>query len=124
MLKLLLTWYKRWGLRYGRKQIHVVMKTEGGSAMTKADIVERIYEKVGFSKKEATDVVESIFEIIKSHLEQGEKIKISGFGNFVLNSKRPRKGRNPQTGEEIVISGRRVLSFKPSPVLKKVINPV
>ncbi len=124
MLKLLLTWYKRWGLRYGRKQIHVVMKTEGGSAMTKADIVERIYEKVGFSKKEATDVVESIFEIIKGHLEQGEKIKISGFGNFVLNSKRPRKGRNPQTGEEIVISGRRVLSFKPSPVLKKVINPV
>ena len=124
MLKLLLTWYKRWGLRYGRKQIHVVMKTEGGSAMTKADIVERIYEKVGFSKKEATDVVESIFEIIKGHLEQGEKIKISGFGNFVLNSKRPRKGRNPQTGEEIVISGRRVLSFKPSPVLKKIINPV
>ncbi|HJY83324.1 MAG TPA: integration host factor subunit alpha [Candidatus Binatia bacterium] len=92
--------------------------------MTKADIVERIYEKVGFSKKEATDVVESIFEIIKGHLEQGEKIKISGFGNFVLNTKRPRKGRNPQTGEEIVISGRRVLSFKPSPVLKKAINPL
>ncbi|HEV8711359.1 MAG TPA: integration host factor subunit alpha [Candidatus Binatia bacterium] len=92
--------------------------------MTKADIVERIYEKVGFSKKEATDVVESIFEIIKGHLAQGEKIKISGFGNFVLNTKRPRKGRNPQTGEEIVISGRRVLSFKPSPVLKKAINPL
>ncbi len=92
--------------------------------MTKADIVERIYEKVGFSKKEATDVVESIFEIIKGHLEQGKKVKISGFGNFVLNTKRPRKGRNPQTGEEIVISGRRVLSFKPSPVLKKAINPL
>lgn len=92
--------------------------------MTKADIVERIYEKVGFSKKEATDVVESIFELIKEHLERGEKVKISGFGNFVLNSKRPRKGRNPQTGEEIVISGRRVLSFKPSPVLKKTINPL
>ncbi len=91
--------------------------------MTKADIVERIYEKVGFSKKEATDVVESIFEIIKGHLEDGEKVKISGFGNFVINAKRPRKGRNPQTGEEIVISGRRVLSFKPSPVLKKAINP-
>jgi integration host factor subunit alpha len=101
-----------------------VVKTERGSGMTKADIVERIYEKVGFSKKEATDVVESIFEIIKGHLEQGEKIKISGFGNFVLNTKRPRKGRNPQTGEEIVISGRRVLSFKPSPVLKKAINPL
>lgn len=91
--------------------------------MTKADIVERIYEKVGFSKKEATDVVESIFEIIKGRIEQSEKVKISGFGNFVINAKRPRKGRNPQTGEEITISGRRVLSFKPSPVLKKAINP-
>jgi integration host factor subunit alpha len=91
--------------------------------MTKADIVERIYEKVGFSKKEATDVVESIFELLKGRLEQGEKVKVSGFGNFIINAKRPRKGRNPQTGEEIVISGRRVLSFKPSPVLKKAINP-
>ena len=92
-------------------------------AMTKAEIVERIYEKVGFSKKEATEVVEAIFEIIKAHLEKGEKVKISGFGNFVVHDKRPRKGRNPQTGDEIVITGRRVLSFKPSQVLKKTINP-
>ncbi len=91
-------------------------------AMTKAEIVERIYEKVGFSKKEATEVVEAIFEIIKRRLEQGEKVKISGFGNFVVHTKRPRKGRNPQTGEEIIISGRRVLAFKPSQVLKKTIN--
>jgi len=91
--------------------------------MTKADIVERIYEKVGFSKKEATDVVEAIFELLKGRLQQGEKVKISGFGNFIINAKRPRKGRNPQTGDEIIISGRRVLSFKPSPVLKKSINP-
>ena len=90
--------------------------------MTKADLVERIYEKVGFSKKEATEVVESIFEVVKNRLEQGEKVKISGFGNFVVNEKRPRKGRNPQTGEEIVISGRRVLTFKASQVLKKVMN--
>lgn len=95
---------------------------EGKRSLTKADIVERIYDKVGFSKKEATDVVESIFAIIKRHLEQGDKIKISGFGNFVINAKRPRKGRNPQTGEEIIISGRRVLSFKASPVLKKAMN--
>ena len=96
-------------------------------AMTKAEIVERIYEKVekdGFSKKEAAEVVEAIFEVIKRHLERGEKVKISGFGNFVVHTKRPRKGRNPQTGEEIVISGRRVLSFKPSQVLKKTINAV
>ena len=58
--------------------------------MTKADIVERIYEKVGFSKKEATEVVESIFEMVNRRLERGEKVKISGFGNFVVNEKRPR----------------------------------
>ena len=91
--------------------------------MTKGDIVERIYDKVGFSKKEANDVVESIFEILKQRLEKGEKVKISGFGNFVVNEKRPRKGRNPQTGEEIIITGRRVLTFKASQVLKKSMNP-
>lgn len=90
--------------------------------MTKADLVERIYDRVGFSKKEAAEVVESIFEIIKGRLEAGEKVKISGFGNFVIHDKRPRKGRNPQTGAEIVISGRRVLTFKPSQVLKRTIN--
>ena len=90
--------------------------------MTKGDIVERIHEKVGFSKKEAGDIVESIFEIIKTRLERGEKVKISGFGNFVVNQKRPRKGRNPQTGEEIIISGRSVLTFKTSQVLKNSMN--
>ena len=90
--------------------------------MTKGDIVERIYDKVGFSKKEANDVVESIFEVIKQRLEHGEKVKISGFGNFIVNQKRPRKGRNPQTGEEIIITGRRVLTFKASHVLKKSMN--
>lgn len=90
--------------------------------MTKADIIARIYEKVGFSKKEATDVVEATFEIIKGSLEKGEKVKISGFGNFVVNTKRPRKGRNPQTGDEIVIAGRKVLTFKPSQILKKNLN--
>jgi integration host factor subunit alpha len=90
--------------------------------MTKADIVEHIYERVGFSKKESAELVERVFDIIKETLARGEKVKISGFGNFVINEKRPRKGRNPQTGDEIVISGRRVLSFKPSQVLKRTIN--
>lgn len=90
--------------------------------MTKAEIVEQIYERVGFSKKEAAELVEKVFEIIKETLARGEKVKISGFGNFVINTKRPRKGRNPQTGEEITITGRRVLTFKPSQVLKKTIN--
>lgn len=90
--------------------------------VTKADIVERIHEKIGFSKKEASDVVEGIFSIIKESLERGEKIKVSGFGNFLVNTKRPRKGRNPQTGDEILITGRRVLTFKASHVLKKSMN--
>lgn len=90
--------------------------------MTKAEIIARIYEKVGFSKKDATDVVEATFEIIKGCLEKGEKVKVSGFGNFVVNTKRPRKGRNPQTGDEIIIAGRKVLTFKPSQILKKSLN--
>lgn len=90
--------------------------------MTKADIVERIHERARASKKDASDVVDAVFEIIKSRLERGEKVKLSGFGNFVVHEKRPRKGRNPQTGEEIVISGRRVLSFKASQILKSTIN--
>jgi integration host factor subunit alpha len=90
--------------------------------MTKADIIERIHERVGFSKKEASEVVESVFEVMKNRLEEGDTVKLSGFGKFVINDKVPRKGRNPQSGEEIVITGRRVLSFKPSQVLKKTIN--
>jgi integration host factor subunit alpha len=90
------------------------------TTVTKADLVDQIYDRIGCSKKEATDMVESVFEIIKLRLERGEKVKISGFGNFVISEKRPRKGRNPQTGGEIVISGRRVMTFKPSQVLKKV----
>ena len=90
--------------------------------MTKAEIITRIYEKIGFSKKDATDVVEATFDIIKSSLEKSEKVKISGFGNFVVNIKRPRKGRNPQTGDEIVIVGRKVLTFKASQILKKSLN--
>jgi integration host factor subunit alpha len=92
--------------------------------MTKADIIARIYEKVGFSKKDATDIVEATFEIIKDCLENGEKVKISGFGNFVVNTKRPRRGRNPQTGDEITIVGRKVLTFKPSQILKKNLNTI
>ena len=91
--------------------------------MTKADIIEAVYEKVGgFSKKEASEIVESVFKTVKQTLATGEKIKISGFGNFVVRAKKARIGRNPQTGEEITISERRVLTFKPSQVLKGVLN--
>ena len=90
--------------------------------MTKADMVKIICEKMGFSSKESTEIVDQIFSILKESLEGGEKIKISGFGNFVVRQKRPRKGRNPKTGEEMVISGRRVVTFKPSTVLRKALN--
>ena len=91
--------------------------------MTKAEIVHAVYSQLGgFSKKESADLVDLIFETMKETLGRGEKIKISGFGNFLLRDKRPRQGRNPQTGEAIVISGRRVLSFRPSNILKLALN--
>ena len=91
-------------------------------AMTKADIVEALYEKIGFSKKEAADLVELVFDTLKGTLSQGQKIKISGFGNFVVREKRSRVGRNPQTGQSIEISARRVLTFRPSQVLRAEVN--
>jgi integration host factor subunit alpha len=90
--------------------------------MTKVDIIENIYEKVGFSKKEVSKIVESVFDIIKESLQQEDKIKISGFGNFVIRKKRARRGRNPQTGSDIEITPRRILTFKPSQVLKASLN--
>jgi integration host factor subunit alpha len=86
--------------------------------------VETIYGKVGFSRKESAEIVDLVFDLMKETLENGEKIKISGFGNFIVREKRSRKGRNPQTGEEIQISARRVLTFKPSQVLRKALNTV
>jgi integration host factor subunit alpha len=92
--------------------------------MTKAEIIDAVYEKVGgFSKKEAAEIVEAVFDTMKEVLAEGAKIKISGFGNFVVRYKKERIGRNPQTGEPIPISARRVLTFKPSQVLKGVLNP-
>ena len=91
--------------------------------MTKADIAHIIYTRIGgFSKKESTDLVDLVFETMKETLGRGEKIKISGFGNFVLRDKRSRQGRNPQTGDPIIITERRVLSFKPSQILKHALN--
>lgn len=91
--------------------------------MTKAEIVQAVYGRLGgFSKKESADLVDLVFETIKETLGRGEKIKISGFGNFVLRDKRQRQGRNPQTGDPITITERRVLSFKASQILKHALN--
>lgn len=92
--------------------------------MTKAEIVQALYSRVGgFSKKETADLVDLVFEMMKETLARGEKIKISGFGNFVLRDKKERPGLNPQTKERITISQRRVLTFKASQILKQVLNP-
>ena len=88
-------------------------------SLTKADIVERVYKEAGFSKKEAADLVDLVFKVIKDTLARGEKVKISGFGNFSIRDKATRVGRNPQTGDAMEISARRVLTFKPSQVLKE-----
>ncbi|MBU1239910.1 integration host factor subunit alpha [Myxococcota bacterium] len=91
--------------------------------MTKADIIDKVYETVpGLSKREATELVEAVFETIKVTLESGENLKISGFGNFIIREKKSRPGRNPKTGKNIEISERSVLTFRPSQVLKKALN--
>jgi integration host factor subunit alpha len=88
------------------------------SALTKADLAEMLFEELGLNKREAKEIVESFFEEIRSSLENNEQVKLSGFGNFELRDKNTRPGRNPKTGEEIPISARRVVTFKPGQKLK------
>ncbi len=88
------------------------------SALTKADLAEMLFEELGLNKREAKEIVESFFEEIRSALESNEQVKLSGFGNFELRDKNTRPGRNPKTGQEIPISARRVVTFKPGQKLK------
>jgi integration host factor subunit alpha len=90
--------------------------------LTKAKLAELLYERVGVTKKEAGDLVDEVFGLMRDCLIVGEKVKISGFGNFVVRDKAARKGRNPQTSEEIIIARRRVLTFRPSQVLRTALN--
>jgi len=91
-------------------------------AMTKIDIIQNVTDKLGLSKRDSTRIVESVFELMKEQLSKGETVKISGFGNFVVKSKNARRGRNPQTGSEMEICARKVLTFKCSNILKKSLN--
>jgi integration host factor subunit alpha len=91
--------------------------------MVKIDIADRVCEKVDLPKKDVAKIVETVFDIIKETLQREDKILVSGFGNFVIRNKRARRGRNPQTGGDIEISPRRILTFKPSEVLKASLNP-
>jgi integration host factor subunit alpha len=87
-------------------------------ALTKADLAERLYQEVGLNKREAKEMVEAFFEEIRNALSHNEQVKLSGFGNFDLRDKRERPGRNPKTGEEIPITARRVVTFRPGQKLK------
>ena len=87
-------------------------------SLTKADIADRLFEEVGLNKREAKEFVDAFFEAIKEALEGGENVKLSGFGNFQLREKNQRPGRNPKTGEEIPISARRVVTFRPGQKLR------
>ncbi|MCG6895639.1 MAG: integration host factor subunit alpha [Thiocapsa sp.] len=87
-------------------------------ALTKADMAEHLFDELGLNKREAKEIVEMFFEEIRSALERGEQVKLSGFGNFDLREKKERPGRNPKTGEEIPITARRVVTFRPGQKLK------
>ena len=87
-------------------------------SLTKADIADRLFDEVGLNKREAKEFVDSFFETVRTALEGGENVKLSGFGNFQLREKNQRPGRNPKTGEEIPISARRVVTFRPGQKLR------
>ena len=88
-------------------------------ALTKADMAEKLFEDLGLNKREAKELVEMFFEEeVRQALEAGKQVKLSGFGNFDLRDKNQRPGRNPKTGEEIPISARRVVTFRPGQKLK------
>lgn len=92
------------------------------TTLTKAELADLLFEKVGLNKREAKDMVETFFEEVRLQLEQGEGVKLSGFGNFQLRDKPQRPGRNPKTGEEIPITARRVVTFHPSQKLKSMVE--
>ncbi|MDS1035186.1 integration host factor subunit alpha [Klebsiella pneumoniae] len=87
-------------------------------ALTKAEMSEYLFDKLGLSKRDAKELVELFFEEIRRALENGEQVKLSGFGNFDLRDKNQRPGRNPKTGEDIPITARRVVTFRPGQKLK------
>ncbi|MDQ6958751.1 MAG: integration host factor subunit alpha [Mariprofundaceae bacterium] len=86
--------------------------------MTKAEIAKVVHERVGLSKKESGQIVDVVLDVVHKALEQGEDVKLSGFGHFMVRNKRPRRGRNPKTGDEITISSRRIVTFRASQLLK------
>ena len=94
----------------------------GAHTVTKAELADALFERLGLNKREAKDMVDSFFDEIRQALERGESVKLSGFGNFQLRDKPQRPGRNPKTGEEIAITARRVVTFHASQKLKAAVS--
>jgi len=90
--------------------------------MRKADLADKVVMKLGVTRKESSDIIRLVLDSIKETLRKGETVKVAGFGNFVVREKKARKGRNPKTGEEIGITPRRVVTFRPSQVFKQFVN--
>ena len=93
-----------------------------GKTLTRADLSEAVHRQIGLSRSESADLVKSVLDLVSITLEQGETVKLSSFGTFMVRQKNGRVGRNPKTGEEVPITPRRVLVFRPSQVMKNVIN--
>ena len=90
--------------------------------ITRADVAEAFYEEIGLSRKDSNDILDMILDEMTNELVKGNDVKLSSFGTFALRNKKARAGRNPKTGVEAVISPRRVISFKPSQTMRKIIN--
>ena len=100
----------------------VTNDADGAATLTRADLADVVHRRLGLSRAESASLVERVLHHMCHDLSDGHNVKISGFGNFVVRDKNARAGRNPQTGQEITISARRVLTFKPSQVLKNALN--
>lgn len=95
-----------------------------GKTLTRADLSEAVHRQIGLSRSESADLVKSMLDLMSDHLVEGETVKLSSFGTFMVRAKNGRVGRNPKTGEEVPITPRRVLVFRPSQVMKNIINGV
>ncbi len=103
-------------------EVHVLLPTLETPTLTKADLSEMLFDRLGLNKRESKDMVEAFFELVHETLDQGQDVKLSGFGNFQIRRKAPRPGRNPRTGEAIPIAERHVVTFHASQKLKGMVQ--
>jgi integration host factor subunit alpha len=106
----------------GHRQDHLILPSLETPTLTKADLAELLFDRLGLNKRESKDMVEAFFEIVHGTLVEGSDVKLSGFGNFNIRRKAPRPGRNPRTGEAIPIKARHVVTFHASHKLKSIVQ--